>query len=724
MHSSISSGGTNRPLDNRLFLLRAVAVALFVSGSSFAGAPSIQIVPLSSGAGVVTGGSVYIAILLPDSIPPDQVEVRLNGAVITDRFRVDPITGQLRGLVSGLNLGENHLGVRSPNARARISLINHPITGPLLAGPQEEPFGCETDSFMIPVIASTLGPPLDDACSIVTRIDYIYKASDGTFKPLTDFTAYPSDMVRTVTLTGADVPYIARIETGTINRAIYETSILHNPMGEPAPDTFTHPAGWNGRLIYTFGGGCVGGWFRQGSSTGGVVDDVMLRQGYAVASASLNVFGNNCNDLLAAETMAMVKEHFIKTYGELRYTIGFGCSGGSYQQHQIADNYPGLLDGIIPGCSFPEVGFATIHFITDARLLNHYFNVVAPGLFTPEQQRRVTGFLQLETMPNVSVGAGRISPFEFCPPDSVLPPAQRYHPITNPGGVRCDVYDHTVNTYGRDPITHFARRPLDNVGIQYGLGALNAGVISVDQFLDLNQRIGGYDKDANYIPQRTTADLVAVAAAYQTGRLTYAGNGLGKIPIIDYRSYNDDNPGGDIHVRYHSFTMRERLRKANGTADNQVMIVEKSPFGLYDTRSPVLSAAINQMDRWLDNLSADTSGDPPIVRIVRAKPFNLEEGCWTRDPPLTWIAEPQVRGVGRCEELYPSAPAPREVAGEPLVGDIIKCQLKPVDPSDYRVSFSAPQWSRLESIFKSGVCDYTLPGEAQQPPLDTWLIFN
>jgi hypothetical protein len=724
MHSLMSSNGSNGQSRLRSVLVLSIATALAAPAFSLAGGKSIQIVPLSSGGLVVTGGNAYVAILLPDSIAHDQVEVRLNGSVITEVFRDEPLTGQLRGLVSGLQLGENRLDVRGPDTTAQLTLVNHPITGPLLAGPQEQPFGCETDTFMIPVIGATLGPPLDDACSIVTRIDYIYKSTDGTFKPLTSFAEYPSDLARTVTLHGADVPYIVRIETGTINRAIYETSILFDPLRESPPDPFTRPAGWNGRLIYTFGGGCTSGWFRQGSSTGGVVDDLMLRQGYGIASASLNVFGNNCNDLLAAETMAMVKEHFIKTYGVLRYTIGFGCSGGSYQQHQIADNYPSLLDGIIPGCSFPEVGFATIHFITDARLLNHYFNVVAPGLFEPEQQRRVTGFLNLETMPNVSVGAGRISPFEFCPPPSVLPIPLRYDPITNPGGARCDVYDHTVNAYGRDPITNFARRPLDNVGIQYGLGALNDGVITVDQFLDLNERIGGYDKDANYIPQRTSADLDAVAAAYQTGRLTYAGNGLGQIPIIDYRSYNDDAPGGDIHVRYHSFTMRERLRKANGTADNQVMLVEKSPFGLYDTRSPVLSNALNQMDRWLDNLSQDTSGDPPIVKIVRAKPADLQEGCWTRDPVPVQIVEQQVRGAGQCEALYPSAPAPREVAGEPLVGDIIKCQLKVLDPADYRVSFSPTQWSRLQSIFKSGVCDYSRPGVSQQRPTDTWLFFN
>src|SRR5260370_26493361 len=107
----------------------------------------------------------------------------------------------------------------------------------------------------------------------------------------------------------------------------------------------------------------------------------------------------------------------------------------------------------------------------------------------------------------------------------------RSHPITNPGGVRCDVYDHTVNTYGRDPITHFARRPLDNNGIQYGLGTLNDGAITVDQFLDLNQRIAGSDKDANYIPHPPTSDLHAVAAAYHTGRRPNDADGLGNLPI-------------------------------------------------------------------------------------------------------------------------------------------------------------------------------------------------
>src|SRR5262252_2094192 len=78
-----------------------IAAALALPESSLAaararGSQSIQIIPLSSGTTVVTGDSAYIAILLPDSVQPDQVQVRLNASVITDMFRIDPITGQLR----------------------------------------------------------------------------------------------------------------------------------------------------------------------------------------------------------------------------------------------------------------------------------------------------------------------------------------------------------------------------------------------------------------------------------------------------------------------------------------------------------------------------------------------------------------------------------------------------------------------------------------------------
>ena len=60
-------------------------------------------------------------------------------------------------------------------------------------------------------------------------------------------------------------------------------------------------------------------------------------------------------------------------------------------------------------------------------------------------------------------------------------------------------------------------RPLDNVGIQYGLSALNAGLITPEQFVDLNEKVGGLDIDWTWQPQRMQADPGSLVTAYRTG---------------------------------------------------------------------------------------------------------------------------------------------------------------------------------------------------------------
>lgn len=684
---------------------------------------------LSGRADTISGGDALVRIDVPQNVPMQKVRVKLNSVDITASFLANGTTRTLTGLVTGLTAGDNSLGVYANgngNGRPTLetTLRNHPIQGPVFSGPHEQPFICATQSFNLPGGLGNLGPALDADCSIARRIDYLYRTTAGALVAWPkDATAYPADLATTTTTLGKTVPYILRLETGTINRAVYQTMVLHDPLTEPAPSWNKPPANWNQRLIYTFGGGCIGGWYRQGSSTGGVTDDFMLRNGYALASSSLNVFGNNCNDLTAAETMMMVKERFIEAYGPPLHTQGWGCSGGSYAQHQISDNYPGLLDGIIPGCSFPEVGFATINFITDAWLLDNYFNTRATVPWSEEQKRLVTGFMVYATAPNVAVGARRIDPDASC---GTLPVALRYNAVTNPTGARCDVYDHTVNVYGRDPATGFARRPLDNVGIQYGLKALNAGAISVDQFLDLNERLGGFDVDANILPpgQRTVADLAAARAAYRSGRLTNGGGGLASIPIIDYRAFNDEVPNGDIHVRYHSFSMRERLMKANGRADNQIMVVEDNRFGLYSNASPLLQRSILAMDRWITAIRNDGRSIPQIDKVVQNKPADVQEGCNTRDASPTFIAQSQVRDPATgCENLYPSNSFPREVAGAAVAADVVKCQTKPVTAADYTVAFTPAQWAKLQAIFPAGVCDWSKPGMEQQGLAGTWQRF-
>jgi len=661
---------------------------------SFAGilpGADYRIVPLSTPAEMVSGGSVLIRVEKPDSVAADSMSIRVNGSVIKAP----------NGLVTGLKDGPNVIELlrrqgEDEGSVAKLQVVNHPITGPVFSGPQEKPFICQTQAFRLPD-GSSLGLPLDENCSVATRIDYVYKRVGAkTFTPLPDRTAVPDDATTTTTTLGATVPYIVRVETGTINRAIYQIAVLHNPAAEPEPAPGAALTAWNKRLLYSFGGGCIRGWYRQGSTlgvgSGVMISDAVTGKGYAEASSSLNVFGNNCNDLTAAETMMMVREHFIKTFGMPLFTFGRGGSGGSYQQLQIADNYPGLLDGIIPSATFPDV-LENTQYLTDVQLLDHYYKDAGAAL-TAEQKRAIAGVAVLANVTGPAPEGARIQATTFCPPELTV--TQRYDPVRNRGGARCDVFDHAINVYGRDANTGFAMRPIDNVGVQYGLAALNDGVITTEQFLDLNQDIGGYDGDGNMIPSRAVADLPAVRAAYSTGRVLHGGSGLAEMPIIDLRNYQDQTTAGNLHLRYHSFSLRERLRASNGNAGNHIMI----------TGGTTDEYAIHMMDEWL---------------TTRQKPADLVDSCYT--PAGERVVEPQLPMSGQCGELYPAFPSPRMVAGGPASNNVLKCQLKPIDMTDYNAAFTPAQEDRLRAVFRDGVCDWSKPGAEQQRPADTWLSF-
>ena len=708
--------------------MRAAVIALAFAASVIAPFAAhaqdrgLKLAAISSRPEFVTGGDVLVRVELPVGAETGAVRLTLNGADVTTMLRPDAGGRSLTGLVTGLAVGPNQMVATNGGASSRLALINHPITGPVLSFPHEQPFVCMTDRFKL-LSGGTLGKPLDANCSVATRVDYVYRATSGTdFKPLTTPASVPADAA-SVTVNGTQVPYIVRIETGTINRAIYQIAMLHNPAGDAAPDFRSRPAGWNGRLIFTFGGGCEPGWYQQGASTGGVVDDAQLRQGYAVASASLDVAGNNCNDVISAETMMMVKERFIEGYGQPLFTIGWGSSGGAIQQYQIADNYPGLIDGLITGRSFMDSPFASSLSSGDSRLLQTYFDRNTAVQYTDEQRRAIAGFRTVETITNLSkVRAPRFNATERCPEG--LAPELKYHPVNNPKGARCTIWDHGAVVYGRDPKTGFARRPLDNVGVQYGLEALNSGAITREQFLDLNEKIGGFDIDGNVVPQRMTADLTATRAAYKTGRIGNGAGGLAFTPIIDYRTYYDDQPGGDVHLRFHSFSTRARLEKANGHSDNMVMLVQDKRYGDFDTTSPVLLDALAKMDQWLTTLSKDTGGDAPIAKVRRAKPAELVDACWSKDETPVRIVEKQQYRSGRGNDLYPAFSFPRGVAGAPIANDVIKCQPKAINASDYKVTFTADEMARLRKIFPDGVCDWSKPGVGRERFAGTWQVFK
>jgi hypothetical protein len=701
----------------------AVATAL-ASGPAYAGNDDgnrhhgdndFRIEVLSSRPYMVSGGDALVRVTVKKKVSLNKVRIELNGNDVTGAFVADGGARTLTGLVTGLRLGKNRLEVDAKDKGkgrrdADITLTNYRVQGPVISGPHEFPFACTTENFVPFSGSPALGAPLDSDCSVPTRVQYVYRTTGNAFASLPEpHSTLPADLAYTTTVTGATVPYIVRLETGTINRAIYQTAILHNP-NDPAPSPFAPPAGWNKRLIYPLGGGCIAGWYTQGAGLVNPVNHSYLRQGYGVASASLNTFGNNCNDLLSSETILMVKERFIESYGVPLFTIGTGSSGGAYQSNQTGDNYPGTFDGIVTMNSFPDVtsGMFPMH---SSRLLELYW-ASRPGRYTIDQQKAISGYLsipgQIQEMSRVR--GNRMDPRIAFPPQIVagVGPEFRYDPVSNPYGARGDVYDHTVNVYGqiRNTPFHgdakFAQRPLDNVGVQYGLRALNQGAISVEDFLDLNANMGGVDIDFNHIPSRTTYYPGATRRAYQGGRILSGGNGLASMPIITRMGGGDLDPDGDVHLRYHAHSIRARLIRANGHADNQVIVGNLAPTDLL----------IEQMGRWLTAVVSDTSKRPLAKKVVANKPADVVDACWTT-AGVKIVETQTLDGPGQCNQLFPVGVPPEYVAGAPIELDVVKCKLKPVDMGDYAVPFTAEQRSRLEAIFPDGVCDWSKRGVRQ-----------
>ena len=677
---------------------------------------------LSTDSARIAGGDVLVEISFPPEVALESLTISLNGRDVSSGFRAGRKASTAVGFVTGLSLGRNTLTVEGPGSdlpSESLALTNHPITGPLFSGPHQRPFICETNRFVLPVTGGTLGPSLDADCSAATRVDYVYRSTSGNLKPLPDPMRHPADLARTTTTEGNTVNYIVRVETGTINRAIYQIAFLHDPATGPAPDPWSGSPGWNGRLLYSYGGGAKAG-YHQGRTTGGVLQTAsggdVLALGYAMAASSLNVFGNNADDVLSAETTMMVKEHFIERYGVPRYTLGTGSSGGSMQLHLINQNYPGMMEGLAVRNSFADLLTFGIP-LSDCALLENAFNRSTQA-WTFDQKTAVSGWgtwqhcINNRTWNAGYKPNGAITDSAGC--DSGIPPSLIYDPVTNRSGARCTWHDNLVNIFGRDPRTGFARRSLDNVGVQYGLTAFNSGRITAEQFLDLNARVGGYDIDGNIVADRSVADPKALRTAYQTGRVDSGAGGLGALPIIHFRPWRDDI--GDVHDAIRSLSFRARLIATNGQADNHVNLVSSNVGTGAGELASVEVKVIRLVDQWVENIVNDPSDDQAADKVGRNKPEGLVDACYTTTGER--ITDPVA-----CRRMYPVHANPRLAAGEPLAQDVLKCKLKSVDPRDYAQSLTADQVERLKAVFPQGICDYRRRGVNQKPLAGTWLSY-
>ncbi|MEX2290015.1 MAG: DUF6351 family protein [Mycobacteriales bacterium] len=685
------------------YLPAAVAVLMLTGGTVALGsgaavaaadaAPGqLSIVSLSNRPDLLTAGDALLEVKLPAGVKPEEVRVDLAGRDVTASFARRP-DGRFYGRVEGLELGTTVVAARAGGRGARLPLTNHPRGGPVFSGPQIQPWVCTTQ-------AAGLGEPQDAQCNGNTTYTFTYKDTvTGRFTSYDPDDPPPAARVATTTTdTGVTVPYIVRDERGTLDRGIYDIAVLFDPSKPFEP--WAPQPGWNGKLGFKFGAACNPG-HTQGAAVS-PLDDMMLSRGFAVAVSSANVFGNVCNHVVAAESVMMVKERLVERYGEIRYTIGSGCSGGSEAQNTIAENYPGLLDGILPTCTFADAWTPALLDKFDCPLFNRYFNTVSPHLWAVEQQRAaVLGGAASSAIcaeAGYAFAAATWDPSTGCGLDAEAV----YERETNPGGVRCTLQDYNANALGHRP-DGFGNGVNDHVGLEWGRKALDDGVILAEQFVDLNEKIGGFDIDFEHQAERTAGDVAGITHMYRTGQLTY-GENLAKVPSIDARS--DDTY--DFHSNVHRDILRARMVRSVGNHDSQAYWTETNAgaFG-----APVFTAtrSFEAMDRWLAAIEADTSADPLEVKVVRNKPADVSDQCFTAGEP--------VDSGAACETAYTDNILPRQVAGMPLSGDVLKCQLEPLRRDDYSVTFTDEQWSRLQAAFPAGVCDFSKPSVGFRKPV-------
>jgi hypothetical protein len=655
---------------------------------------------------LVTGGDALIEVAVAGA-PADVVQVDLDGRDVTDQL---PVVGAgRRGVVSGLPEGSSELVARrGEEVLATLTLVNHPTSGPLFSGPQPELLACST-------VQLGLGPPLDEDCSAPTRTSWWYLGGDGIWHQLADGAEPPADAER-----GPDGdPVVVRRELGTLNRAVYEIAVPDD--GERDTAVFGS-ATWNGDLVHRFGGGCGTGRI-QGGMGAEVLDADLLTRGYMVATSTFATFDTACDDVLSAETLVMLREHVAERYGIPRFVIGQGDSGGAIQQYLIAQNYPGLLDAAHAQLSFPDI-VTTFLGTGDCGLLERVW-AASDVVFTEDQRAAVEGYASVRTCAawNRSY-LDRFDPTTGCA--SSIRAELVYDPDRRPDGVRCTPADAAPVRYGVDPMTGAAIGPWGNAGVQYGLEALRTGVIDAEQFVTVNELVGGYDRDGRWQPARTVAPPEVVERMYAEGRVLHGGGGLAEIPVIDVTPYTDELP--DIHDRVRLFAIRDRMAAAGAPAGTRVIWTAPPDAVLGWLRGegfrgfPSEGETVDLLVEWLEAAAADTSGDDRATVLARTRPAAVADDCLVGDEHLRGDAV--YAEANACTEAYPVHGDPRMAAGGPRTADVVACRLAPIDPEAYGVPLTVGQLERLRAVFPDGVCDWAVPGIGQVPPAGTWRSYG
>ena len=152
-----------------------------LSEASAAGTAKIQV--LSDRADLISGGDALVAV---SGVEASRLKVTVGGRDVSSAFALRP-NGRIEGIVSGLSLGANVLTASSPGvSTAKTTITNHAVGGPVIAGPQVQPWVCTNGSS-------------DPQCNAPTTYSYQY-VLDNRAAAAYDPANPPSDVASTTTL--------------------------------------------------------------------------------------------------------------------------------------------------------------------------------------------------------------------------------------------------------------------------------------------------------------------------------------------------------------------------------------------------------------------------------------------------------------------------------------------------------------------------------------------
>lgn len=744
--------------------------------------PPVQIRTVSNRADLVSDGNALMEVVLPAGASASGLSVTVDGRDVSSAFSMGA-DGRIMGLVTGLATGDNTVRAFAPGSTAgRLVVNNSPRSGPVLSGAQVVPFYCATPtpqaaSGNTPQTApSGLAGAPDANCNIATETKLYYRttaaapaagcplpdpfsnsaitqptpAATQCWKPYTVGTT-PADMAASVTTdAGVTVPFIVRLERGTMNRGIYDIAVLFDPTKAWTP---TAPqAGWNRKIYYTFGASTGQPRRQVRPATNWTTLEEQLKRGFLVVQNSMTDSSRNSNRVMMSETVMMMKEHIGDTYGPIKYTLGTGCSGGSINSNMNLSITPGLLDGVITSCTYPDSETTSMEVGDCSLLVEAYQKTPLTTLWAGLTQAQIntkkaainghpdpTGcqawfnlfgsngkagvyFMRRVTAANTNTGIVTQDPTATnnceLANSAVYDPA---NPTATASLPRCNAWSWAESIWGKVPGSPAARDTRDNTGVQYGLGALLKGSITAEEFVTLNEVVGGIDRDSTPRAERSVADSEALAIAYRAG-IVASGKNLGSAAIIDLRGWDDSQinlppglPAGSalgIHHQWYSWAIRDRITRDSGDANNQALW-RFARTGLTPPGTMSLDALV-AMDKWLTDLVTSSSTATLAAKVRATRPASTADFCLL---PSDTAQTTKVFDMATCDAdafLKPAA-SPRQVAGGPRAEDILKCQLKPLVQGDYPAgTFTAAQFTRLQAVFSGGVCDWTKAGVGQQ----------